>query len=458
MKRFIPVLLLILISATTVAAQQTPPAPGEPKSFSLPEVEKYVLDNGLEVRLVPWGTVPKATIRLVVQTGNIDETPDEVWLADLMADSLEQGTTSRSAEELARALAGMGGSLNIGVGLNTSSISTDVLSPFVDQAIPILADVAMNPLFPDSELGRLKQDMLRRVSISRTQPQQIALEKFYSILYPDHPYGRIFPTEAMVEGYATDDIRRFWSENFGAKRSRIYVVGQFEPAAVREAIASSFGAWRSGSEPTPVSLEARAHKGLWVVDRPGSVQSTIWMGTPVVDPRSPDWLPLTLTNTLLGGYFSSRVTSNIREDKGYTYSPRSSISTRLGAAHYEQIADVTTPVTGASLHEIFFEIDRLQGEAPPQSELDAVRNYMIGTFVLQNSSRSAIINQLSFLDLHGLGEEYLETYVSRLQQITPEDVRRLAAQYIADDAMTIVVVGDRSEIAGQLEPYGTIMD
>ncbi|HEX5135036.1 MAG TPA: insulinase family protein, partial [Thermoanaerobaculia bacterium] len=177
---------------------------------------------------------------------------------------------------------------------------------------------------------------------------------------------------------------------------------------------------------------------------------------PVPDPSNPDYVPLSVVNTLLGGYFSSRITANLREAKGYTYSPSSQLSTRYRDAYWAEAADVTTNVTGPSLKEIFYEIDRLQAEPPPPAELKSVQNYMAGVFVLQNSSRNGIVNVLELIDLHGLPADYLKTYVQRVYAVTPQDVQRLAKKYIQDDKATIVVVGDRKVIEEQIKPYGTI--
>jgi predicted Zn-dependent peptidase len=175
-----------------------------------------------------------------------------------------------------------------------------------------------------------------------------------------------------------------------------------------------------------------------------------------VSPQHPDYLPLLVTNALLGGYFSSRITSNIREEKGYTYSPFSTISSRLGTSYFAEVAAVTTAVTGPSLKEIFHKIDQLQLSPPTKEELRAVQNYLAGTFVLQNSSRAGIINQLAFIDLHGLGEDYLRHYVQRVLALTPSDIQRMAKQYLKDDEMSIVIVGDRAVILEQVRGFGPL--
>jgi predicted Zn-dependent peptidase len=192
---------------------------------------------------------------------------------------------------------------------------------------------------------------------------------------------------------------------------------------------------------------------LDVTDRPGAPQSTIYVGLPVIDPTNPDNIPLTVTNALLGGSFSSRITSNIREQKGYTYSPTSQLSRRYHDAYWAEIADVTTAATGPSLKEIFGEIDRLQKDPPGAPELKGIQSYMSGLFVIQNSTRQALIGQLRNVDFQGLGEDYLKNYVQRVNAVTPEDVQRMTAKYIKPEQMTIVVVGDKSKITEQLAPY-----
>jgi predicted Zn-dependent peptidase len=174
---------------------------------------------------------------------------------------------------------------------------------------------------------------------------------------------------------------------------------------------------------------------------------------PVADPSNPDNIPLTVTNTLLGGSFGSRITSNIREQKGYTYSPTSQISRRYHDAYWAEIADVTTAATGPSLKEIFGEIDRLQKSPPEAAELHGIQSYMSGLFVIQNSTRQALITQLRYVDLQGLGEDYLKDYVQKVNAVTSEDVQRMTAKYIKPEQMTIVVVGDKSKITEQLAPY-----
>ena len=439
----------------TAIAQETPPPGGQPKDFRLAEPTEFELPNGLGVTMVPYGKVPKTSVQLVIRAGNIDESADEVWLADLMGDLMKEGTATRNAEQIAQEAAGMGGSLNIGVGLDQSSVSGQVLSEFGPDLVALIADVTLNPAFPESELERLKTDRVRQVSMAHTSAQAVTQEKFRAVMYPDHPYGRLYPTEEQLHGYTLEQIRGFYDQNFGAARSHLYVAGMFDEQAMRDAIEAGFSDWKEGLPPVTDVPTPATGRAVHIVDRPGAPQSTIAVGLPTIDPSQEDFVALQVTNALLGGSFASRITANIREDKGYTYSPISQVSSRYRDAMWLEMADVTTSVTGASLDEIFYEIQRLQDEPPSEEELLGIQNYLAGIFVLQNSSRGGIVGQLSYMRLHDLPDDYLETYVDRIYDVTPEEVQRIMRDYIRAEDMLLVVTGDREQVEQQLIEFGT---
>lgn len=442
----------------TQTAKQQPPVGGTPKPFVLPKRETFNLKNGMQVTLVPYGSIPKVTVRAVVRAGSLNEAENQTWLADLTGDLLKEGTTNRSATQIAEEAARMGGSIDVAVGADTSNITGDVLSEFGPQLVALLADVMEHPLMPEAELARLKADQLRQLSIARSQPGPIANELFRKLLYPNHPYGRLFPSEEMIKNYTIGDVQKFYKENFGAARTRIYVAGMFDAAAMKKAITTAFENWPRGTDAVINVPKPVAARSLHLVDRPNAPQSTLYIGLPSIDPSNQDYIAFQVMNALLGGSFGSRITSNIREQKGYTYSPNSQLSVRYRDAYWVQVADVTTAFTGPSLKEIFYEIDRLQKEPPTEAELQGIKNYLAGIFVLQNSSRQGVIGQLAFTDLHGLPENYLSTYVQKVLAVTPQDVQRIARQYVTPDKMAIVVVGDKSKVAEQLMPYGKVTD
>jgi len=452
-RKLLTVIAALGLVAPAFGQKQSPPEGGTPKDFKLPPKTEFTLSNGLAATLVPYGMLPKVTISMIVRAGNLNEAADQVWLADITGDLLKEGTKSRTAKKIAEEVAGMGGAVTVSVGPDQTTIAADVLSEFGPQAVELLADICRNPMLPESELKRIKNDRLRQLSITKSTPDSITLEKFRQLLYPDHPYGRLFPTAEMVEGYTIDSVRKFYSGNFGAGRARIYVCGQFDRPAMEQAIRESLEGWEKGAEPIKKIPTPVAKRTFNLIDRPGAEQSTVYLGLPVIAPGNADYIPLVLTNSLLGGSFSSRITTNIREQKGYTYSPYSMVSSRYRDAYWAQFASVSTNVTAPALKEIFLEIDRLQAEAPSQEELRGIQNYLAGTFVLQNSSRGGIINQLAFLDLHGLPDEYLTGYVKRIHSIKPEDVKQIARTYLRDQDMTLVITGDKSKIDQQVSEF-----
>jgi zinc protease len=445
----------VALFAAPIFAQQkqTPPAGGAPKPFTVPAHETYTLANGMKVTLVPYGNLPKVTLSLVVRTGNLNEPADMPGLADIAGTLMKEGTTTRSSKQIAEESARMGGAVSVTVSVDETDLDTDVLSEFGPKAAALLADVAQHPLFPESELPRLKNDALRQLSISKSVPQSMALERFRKILYGDHPYGTVFSTPESINKTTVGDIKKYYDGNFAAARAHLYVAGRFDAAEMKKAIATSFDGWAKGAAPAINQPKVKPQHVLDVTDRPGAAQSTLLVGLPVPDPTSPDAIPLAVTNALLGGSFGSRITSNIREQKGYTYSPRSEVSRRYHDAYWAESADVTTQYTGPSLKEIFGEIDRLAKEPPSDAELKGIQSYMSGLFVIQNSSRSALIGQLRYADFQGLGEDYLKTYVQKVNAVTPAEVQKQTVEYIKPDQMTIVVIGDKAKVSDQLAPF-----
>ena len=348
----------------------------------------------------------------------------------------------------------MGGELSIAVGPDRTDIVIEVLAERGPEALRVLADVAQRPRMPENALPRIKANLARNLAIQQSTPQSVAQQKFASLLYGDHPFGRLFPTEAMLAAYTLDDVRAFHRDHFGPRRARLYIAGVFDDAAMEAAVREAFGAWSGGAPKTP-ALPTSQERAFALIDRPDAPQSTVVLGLRVPDPSTEDWVALGVTDTLLGGSAASRIFSNIREQKGYSYSPFSTVNAHPKTADWVLQADVTTAVTGAALKEIFAEIDRLRREPPSADELRGIQNYAAGRFVIQNSWRGGLISRLSFVDQHGLGDEFLSNYVKRVTAVTPEAVRRIANEYLVPNRMTLVVVGDAKTVKDQLAPWRT---
>jgi predicted Zn-dependent peptidase len=450
-KNILTAAVALALSVQLLAQKQTPPAGGTPKDFKLPNKAGKQLPNGLRTTLVQYGSLPKVDVQLIIKTGNIHESANEVWLADLTGLMMKEGTSTMNFKAISKKVAGMGGEVNISAGMDNFSISGSVLSEFAPDLVKVIADLVINPAFPASEIERLKSDLKRQLTVQKSVPQSQAQEKFFQMIYKDHPYGRYYPTEAMLTSYTLDMVKGFYSKNFGAKRSVVYVVGKFDEKAVAQAIEEAFGKWSAGPEVSfPPATQTRTNE-IALIDRKDAPQTTVMIGTPTLTPKDKDIVALQVTNSLLGGSFGSRITSNIRENKGYTYSPFSTVQNRKGVSIWYEQADITSEHTGDALQEISKEIKKLQSEPPSKEELEGIQRYMAGTFVLQNSNPGGIIGQLNFLDLYELDDSYLTNRVKNIYAVTPEKVSEITRDYFKYDDMTIVMVGDKKLLEKQIK-------
>jgi predicted Zn-dependent peptidase len=435
--------------------KEQPPAPAAAAPFHLAQRTHYALSNGIQVNLLQFGSVPKVTVLVEEAAGKVNEDPQHVDLSAIAAELMAEGTQTHSGQELARLAGDMGSQLSIEADTYQSEFSMDVLNQNAADAIALLADVMEHPAFPEKDFERLRADHLRSRATSLANPGFLARQKFAQVMYGEQPYGRLLPTEAMLKSYTLADVRAFYAANYGAQRASIYVVGRFDDKAVRKAIEASFGGWQKGpAVQMPVQTAAEgAHFAF--VDQPGAAQSNVIFGLPVADVTSPDTTPLQVMNSLLGGSFGSRITANIREQKGYTYSPRSSLSQGYGTNVWAENAAVTSTATGPAIQEIVKEIKLLQSAPPTAAELVGTQRYENGVFILRNSSRTGILANLTFVDFHHLSDEYLTGYVQRVNAVAPEQVQAMAVKYLHPDAMTLVVVGDPTIAKPQLSEFAT---
>ncbi len=444
---------ILAIAASALAQKETPPEGGAPKPFKFPAQDTYTLDNGLKVTLVKYGSVPKISAMLNIRSGKLNEMDGKSGVASLTAKMLKEGSQDYTSEELANEIADIGGNLSTGAGLNSTSISGQSLAEFAPKLIELMAQVALEPNFQEDSLNRLRDGELRQLALAKTQPRSQANEKFRKVFFGKHPYGEINPLEADLKSLTVEDLQEYFDDNFVSNRGHLYVVGQFDDQAVKNAIASAFKTWKSGTPMKRNVPNVEAGYSLSVIDRPGAPQSTIIMGVPAPSQSDEDFIKFKVMDQLLGGSFGSRITSNIRENKGYTYSPGSYVWGQYKTGYWVEQADVTTEATGASIKEILYEIERLRNEPPTEAEMNGIKNYMIGIYTLQNSSRFGVIGKLDEAEMHELGVDSINDYVNKVANVTGKDVQEMVKKYLNKDKMTIVVVGDRSKIDSQLKPY-----
>lgn len=445
---------ILFVAAVSVFAQkEAPPPGGQPKAFVFPKQDTYTLSNGMKVTLVQYGAVPKVAMQAIIRAGTLNEKPEQRWISDIVATMLKDGTAKRTAEQIAKETADMGGSIFTSAATDKTTIGGEALSEFDARFVELLSDVILNPKFAPSDFDKARSNKLREIAVAKAQAGTQAWEKFREITFSGHPYASMMASEAIVQTYKLDDVRGFYNDQYGAARTHLYVVGQFDPSKVKAAIEKSFGGWKKGPDPIRNVPTIAGRRSLTTIDRPGAPQSTIYMGVPAISQSDPDFIKFMVMDSILGGSFGSRITSNIRENKGYTYSPGSFIWNRFKTGYWIESADVTTEATGASIKEILFEIDRLQKEPPSDAEMQGIKNYLVGIYVLQNSSRPGVIGQLEQMNYNELDKNYLDTYVQKLTAVTAKDVQDMAKKYLNVDRMTMVIVGDKSKIDEQLKPY-----
>ncbi|WP_300545827.1 pitrilysin family protein [Maricaulis sp.] len=435
-------LALALLPASAGAQVHERPEIGEPVAFALPDTRHFTLDNGLEVTFIPFGLAPTLDISLQVRAGNIDDGA-QTWIADLTAAMMEEGAAGRSRAEISRAIAAMGGQIDISVGTHATGIGTNVLSEYGPEALQLIADVAMRPDLDPAGFERVRANLVRDVDVTRARPGAVATEAYRRLLFGgDHPYGNYLPAEDRLRGYTMADVTAFHGNHFGAGRSRLYIAGRFDAAAMETAVREAFGTWAQGTPDNAVTAPARAGPAVRFIDRPGAPQTTVRLGFPAAGIGDPDAPELTVMNALLGGSFTSRLTRNLREDKGYTYSPGSSLTWTLDGGFWTFNADVSAADTAAALRETFAEIERLQSEPPSHAEAEGIRSWLAGIFILQNASTGGLIGQLSRRDLFGLPQDYLDRYVPRILAVPDAAISDAARTYLPLDEMTLVLVGD----------------
>ncbi len=421
---------------------------------ALAERQIATVGDGTQVTMVRAGVVPIAAVRLVIRLGSAHVPSGRVWLDRLTHDYLREGTEELDAEALARQLAEIGGQLEVDGDEHSTTLELEVPSEHAPQAVRALADLVRRPRFPADSHDRLIDDLRRNAQLAQAQPGWLAHTAFRQALYPGHPYGSGLPTVEAFDEFTTADARAFWESGASGRNAHLMVAGVFDGDAILEAADEAFAGW-AGAAPAPVVAPgASTGRVVHYVDRPGAEQSTLQLGLTVPAPGNEDYVPMEVVNALLGGSFYSRITLNIREDKGYTYSPRSAISSRPRDAYWAETADVTTNVTGASIREILGEIERLRAEPPTADELRGIINYVAGAFAMRQATPGGVLNHLEFLDLHGLDVSYTQSYVGRVRSVTPDQVSELARKHLDPARMPIVVVGDRGVIEAEVTEFG----
>lgn len=438
----------------TITASRPLPPLAEPRPFVLPEVAEHTLPNGLRIMAVPRTSVPLVEVRLRVPFGG-DVT--DVPAATLLAETLMSGTGTLSNIELAAALQTLGADLGVSVDTDRMVVSGNTLATGLRQFLGLMSDVVLDAVFPEPQVAVERENLADRIEVALSRPGTLARRALLTRLFGTHPYGRELPDPDEVQRVSVGELRALRDRRVLPAGSVLIVVGAVEPSEAFALAESAFASWEAPGENVSVVPPAPFEPGpVVLVDRPGSVQSALRMALPGVRRADADYPAFQLANLIFGGYFSSRLVTNIREDKGYTYSAHSSLDHSVATSVLLVEADVASEVTAPALHEIWYELGRIATVAPTADELADVRQYAIGTQSLSIETQAGLANMLATLSGAGLPPAWLSEHLSRLSEVTLDEVAAAATRHLAPSRAVSVVLGDAAAIRDQLETLAAV--
>jgi zinc protease len=426
------------------------------RAVTWPKRTRAKLSNGLEVVLAEVHSIPKFHGELYFKSGNAAALHRAPALADMTATVVRTGTSKRTSRQLEEDLRSIGADLSSSAGADNSGIAFTGLSEFSESLLGLVNELAREASFPEAEFERERRQKLEEVKLDRTQPGFLASERLRKVLFGSHPYAQVSASEGQVAAYKREDLLAVYREFYTPENALLLLVGDFDAQDMLKSAEKVFGDW-TGRKPAARSASDVAHpKGrrVYLVHVPGAVQTQILAGTHAITRKHPDWIKLGLTNSLYGGAFNSRLVMNIREDKGYTYSPRSGVNALRQHGYFSVSAAVRNEVVAASLTEIFYEMDKLRSVPVPQQELADAQNYLSGVFSMGLATQDGLLSQLSTVELNELPQDYLETYRQKVRALTPQDLLATARKYFDSANLQIIVVGDRTQIEEQARLFG----
>jgi len=419
-----------------------PPAPMPLTKLGFPPFRETTLRNGMQVILVENHRLPIVSVRISMPTGAVHDPAGKHGVATMVSDLLTKGTDSRSADEIAAAIEGVGGSLSAAAGDDFFTVQSTVLADGLDLAFQLIGDVLLHASYPEEEVELTRKRLLSALEVERSSPDALADRFFAATMYGGHPYG-VRETDASLKAITRDDIQAFADANLRPEGALLVVAGDITLDRLRQLVDRNLSTWTGavpsrsyGTPPLPHATE------VLLVHRPGSEQSNIVVGNLGLRPGASAYYGMTVANKVLGGGSDARLFMILREEKSWTYGAYSSLSRRFDLGPFEATAEVRTSVTDSALAEIFRQLRRIRTEVIPDSELAAAKGYLTGVFPLTIETPQQVASQVANQKLLGLGDDYLERYRERIAAVTPEQARDAARAVIQPDSAVVVVVGD----------------
>lgn len=443
--------IALVASPCLVAAQVKPPGPGPLRPYAFPQINEFRLDNGLHVIVVEKHTLPIITGRLMIDAGGMREPASKNGLAGLTGTLLAEGTGDLTGADIAREMDKMGAQFATGAGYSTSYENVTALTDVFPNALALAARTVIAPSFPQNEFGRVRNEALAAYEQNHARTGGLAEDAFNRAAFDSTaPFSRTSGgTPSTLSALTRADVVAWHKSMFAPSGATLLLVGDITPAAARAVAQQAFGGW-TATRPAlgPVSNPIRRSSGtrIILVDRPGSVQSSIIIGQPGFQATDPDYISMLGLNQVLGGGFSGRVNMNLREKHGYTYGAFSGLDLRSGAGTFQVSSDVRSDATDSALVEALSEYRRIVSEPVPAPELQASLNNLVSSFPNSVQTVQGLSGSLQGLIIWGLPLNFYTTYRERLAAVTPDDIAKTAKARLTPDNVLVVVAGDLSKI------------
>ncbi|HKW26408.1 MAG TPA: pitrilysin family protein [Terriglobales bacterium] len=448
------------VSITKVQRLNRAPVNKQVLEVKLPRPAEFHLPNGLTVLVLERHELPTVDFALWIKSGALDDPKDLPGLAKFTADMLREGTAHRSSAQIASEIDAIGAAISAGAefGSSHSQVVASGLAENTGRLLDLMSDMVENPTFPQDELAKYKTRQLADLEQERSDPEFLAMERFHRVLYQDFPAAVIAPTPASVKAATSEQLKQFHDRYYAPNNAILGVAGDVQAKQVIALIEKYFGPWKkqSVSQPKLAALPAPAPARVYLVDRPGSVQTNIVAGSFSLRRVDPDFIPLRVMNRILGEGATGRLFLNLREEKGYTYGAFSAYTADVYPGNFAAETQVRNAVTDGSLHELLGELKRIRDEAVKESDLEDARHAIVASFALSLERPATLLNYWMTSRYYGLPEDYWERYPAEVSKVTPEVVQRMARKYIDLDHLQVVCVGDGKQIKNVLSKYGTV--
>lgn len=438
--------------------RSAPPEPAPIRSFRFPKVERRELDNGITFYGANRGDLPLVTLRAVIDAGAASEQPGEEGLAWLTANALEGGTAQRSGEALAWELERLGAELETFTTWDALNVELTTHAGKLSDGLKLLAEIVREPAFPEREVDRLRNEQLAEILRRSTEPRGLADDAAARYIFAEHAtYARpLLGIEERVQSFGSEAATQFHRRRFTPGNTAIVVVGAITPDTAATEVARAFGGWRGDPDPapTPTTDPRAARTTVFIVDRPGAVQSELRIGHVGVARHHEDYYALLVLNTIVAGAFTSRLNMTLREKHGFTYGVRSAFVFRRAAGPFVIQTAVASDVTARAIEETLRELNDIRESGVSHDEVRAARDYLKGTLPLEMQTTEHIAARIADLHTFQLPPDYFESYRNRIAAVQSDDVVRAAREHLHLDRIAIIVVGNAAEIEDDLRALG----